>query len=80
MTPHRRLTEIEVPFNTVIGLWLFEREMRLEVNAPPTMCLGSKILEKHPKHGVHAPPIYDRHQLVDLTNGQLRTIPYHYVS
>ena len=42
-TPHRRLSEIEVPFNTVIGLWMFEREMRLEVNAPPTMCLGSKV-------------------------------------
>ena len=80
VTPHRRLTEVEVPFNTVVGLWLYDKEMRLEVNTAPTMCLGSKILEKHTKIGVHAPAaVYDRHQMVDLTNGEMKTVPYHYV-
>ena len=58
---------------------MYDRELRLEVNTPPTMFLGSKILEKHTKYGVHAPPVYDRNQLVDLTDGQLKTVPYHYV-
>ena len=80
VTPHRRLTEVEVPLNTVVGLWLYDKEMRLEVNTAPTMCLGSKILEKHTKIGVHAPAaVYDRHQMVDLTNGEMKTVPYHYV-
>ena len=39
-----------------------------------------KVLEKSARHGIHAAPIYDRQVLVDLTDGQLRTVPYHYVS
>ncbi|KAK3611469.1 hypothetical protein CHS0354_032750 [Potamilus streckersoni] len=78
-TERKQLTEIDIPFNSIVGLWTCERELRLEVNCPPKMFLGHKGQEKPRKFGVQNCAVYDRKKTVDLTNGQLSSAPYHYI-
>ncbi|KAL3874879.1 hypothetical protein ACJMK2_037835 [Sinanodonta woodiana] len=78
-TERKQLTEIDIPFSSIVGLWTCERELRLEVSCPPKMFLGHKGHEKQRKFGVQTCAVYDRKKTVDLTNGQLTSIPYHYI-
>ncbi|KAL4237785.1 hypothetical protein ACF0H5_002497 [Mactra antiquata] len=69
---------IEVPFNTIIGLWLFRKDMRLEVNQAPKIFLGKKSATRKTSYFATL-PVYSNKVSVDITNGQLGSYPYHYV-
>ncbi|KAK3742183.1 hypothetical protein QZH41_012069 [Actinostola sp. cb2023] len=70
---------IEVPFSSIVGLNIskdMHSQVVIEVKSPPSMYLGKQVLYSQ-STGCALPTRYDTSQSVDLSDGQLLTIPYH---
>lgn len=73
------MVEIEVPFSTIVSLWLYDRDMRLEVKVAPKSFLGKRRPEKNTTSKIYSSTVYNRKLQRDITDGQLTTAVYHYV-
>ncbi|XP_052767674.1 uncharacterized protein LOC128208237 [Mya arenaria] len=69
------MAEILVPLDSIVAMWAFERDLRVEVNAVPMMHVGTKecLLARS------RATVYNRSNCVDLTHDQISQSPYHFV-
>lgn len=77
----KHMASIEVPFSSVVGLNISKenpQQLLIEVNSPPYTFLGKQELHSSAT-GCALPTKYNTSNPVDLTNGQILTVPYHQV-
>ncbi|XP_045169236.2 uncharacterized protein LOC123531973 [Mercenaria mercenaria] len=76
---YKEMVEISVPFWSIISLWLYDKDMRVEVKDAPKIFLGKKGPEKNMGHKCNNAVVYNRKLRMDITDGQLSSSPYHYI-
>ncbi|CAH1793061.1 unnamed protein product, partial [Owenia fusiformis] len=72
-THTRNMANIEVDFESIVGFTIFGREIVIEVNQPPYMRIGQRMKDGFDSERRSVNQLLG----VDLTKGQIETVPYH---
>ena len=62
----------EINFSSIVGLWGHTNKLLLELSTVPDMFLASRTVRLHSS--------IKKREAIDITGGQIRRVPYHFVS
>lgn len=68
----QQVISTEINFSSIVGLWGHEDKLLLELSTAPDMFLVSGTARLHSS--------VKRRKAIDITGGQIRRVPYHFVS